>query len=222
VLEVIPRLAMEATFMSNSNIQNLLNPQLVLSELEGDVLLDRFALLVRSVSRSRYLTEREVLFANSLDQLQEYRKFLSIILERYRSASTKYADTSSMLWNGVQVGEGGKVTLDDEQRAILEETVGLGLAIRLEIETFYLFAKILLDRITYCIQFCFGEAQGISLRSHHKLVSTLDLYAKAKRMTLPTGLQELVSGLQEKIVVYPESWTQEKVRFDDSNHLYPV
>src|SRR5689334_1122524 len=48
--------------------------------------------------------------------------------------------------------------------------------VHLEIESFYVFAKILLDRFAQLIQLFFGPARDLSLSSHHKLSNNIEQF----------------------------------------------
>jgi hypothetical protein len=66
--------------------------------------------------------------------------------------------------------------------------------LHLEVETFYLFAKMLLDKGARFIEHCFGTVRKLPLHSHDQLVKRLGRYAAATGITvLPEFIEELQS-----------------------------
>lgn len=75
--------------------------------------------------------------------------------------------------------------------------------LHLEIETFYMFAKILLDKIAIGFGHYFGDARGFSLISHDKLRKKIKRYAEIKKLTPPPpDLISLTDTLQKEVVGY--------------------
>ena len=76
------------------------------------------------------------------------------------------------------------------------EVTGL---IHLEIETFYVFAKILLDRIAIAIEQWFGTMRATSLSSHSKLTRNFERYVTGTGIEVPAGLAEMLGSLERRI-----------------------
>lgn len=94
-------------------------------------------------------------------------------------------------------------TLTKEESKLLEEGVKLTTLLHLEIESFYLFAKILFDKVAKFLEFYFGQARGLSLNSHHDLYKNIENYVSAKDLTpLPKQLIQLIKELQEDMIEY--------------------
>ena len=74
----------------------------------------------------------------------------------------------------------------EERHAISRHSEVIAL-IHLDIETFYLFAKILLDRIATGIEVWFGAARSMSVSSHSKLTRNCERYARCIGIELPSG-----------------------------------
>lgn len=76
--------------------------------------------------------------------------------------------------------------------------------VELDIESFYVFAKILLDRWAVFVARYFGSELGFKPRVHGWLVEgRLAQYATAKGLTpLPQRLEQLVESLQRRVIGY--------------------
>jgi hypothetical protein len=75
----------------------------------------------------------------------------------------------------------------------------LAQSVHLEIESFYLFAKILLDKFALFVQDYFGKVEGCPLTSHDKLSKNIHGFAQAREIGLPDGLAEGCVWLKEHI-----------------------
>ena len=119
-----------------------------------------------NTERSQYTTKDNNKFAFALGQALRYYGFLLIILERCEKASRNMISIheKSMKLMSTQTSEPVPMTV--EQMRLMEESSRLMTLVHLEIESFYLFAKIFLDNVARFLWVYFGEAQGVSLKSH--------------------------------------------------------
>jgi hypothetical protein len=70
----------------------------------------------------------------------------------------------------------------------------------LDIESFYLFAKILLDRLAGLVEFYFGPARRLSLASHDALTNNIEKYLSAKNLpALDPQLQAQTKEMRRRI-----------------------
>jgi len=74
--------------------------------------------------------------------------------------------------------------------------------LHLRIETFYVFAKILLDNTGQAIEQFHGQGRAASLERHSKVKKNLEFYAEQKQLELPPDLLRLVAEVDEEIVRY--------------------
>jgi hypothetical protein len=74
--------------------------------------------------------------------------------------------------------------------------------LHLEIESFYLFAKILLDKIAHALEFYFGLGRKKSLDSHDGLVKNFAQYAEVKCLTLPSDFMTIAARLKTDVSDY--------------------
>ncbi len=152
--------------------------------------------------RERFAVKDNNKFAISFSHVSRYYEFAKIILQRYEEAGGHFFANNKSLHATLDeaTARGGPMT--NVEMAILEENRRLCAVLHLEIESFYLFAKILLDRVAHCLEFYFGSVRKKSLDSHDDLVKNFEHYAKEKQLTLPAGFVELAKRLKSDISDY--------------------
>jgi hypothetical protein len=153
------------------------------------------------IERHKYEGEDNNLFTFSLGQASGYYEFILIIAERHSKASQRLVSNYKKLMESLPQGDGVGV-MTDEQMRLLEQGQQLTTLVHLEIESFYLFAKILLDKIALFLYGYFGQAYGISLASHDKLTKSYEQYRTAKGLVYPDGFAESLEFLKEYICDY--------------------
>jgi hypothetical protein len=174
-------------------------------------------------------------FVTSFSKVTRHWVFLEIIRARYAEASTALVANSRAFQ--LTMKPGGPHTMTPEQVALQQEAWWLGNLVHLEIESFYLFAKILLDEMAHGIENYFGPSRGLSLDSHDDLCKCLRKYGETKGLTITTEFEHVVADLRRRIsdfrdaqVAHEKSprtlkgiaWDATgKTRFV-SNRLYPV
>lgn len=135
-------------------------------------------------------------FVTTWQAVDRYHTFLSIILKREAEATAKYSANSQALRNTLP---SPGMYLTDEQRFRLDELDKSSDALHLEIESFYLFAKILLDTVARAIEKAFGQGRECSLDSHHDLIDNFEKFAKQKKLTFAGNFIEKAKSLRENI-----------------------
>lgn len=121
--------------------------------------------------RNYFETRDNNKFAFSFSAITRYYQFLQIILERYAQASSRFVLNNRQLTKSFKESENGPI--NQEQSMLLEEGSKLYTYLHLEIESFYLFAKILLDRVARSIELYFGTTRGLALDSHDDLAKRI-------------------------------------------------
>lgn len=149
-----------------------------------------------STHRERFSTESSNVFAFSFGKVSRHWGFLEIIHQRYVDESKALVDNSKAIQALVKPG---MPPVTGELAALLADGQGLSAAVHLEIESFYLFAKILLDEIAHAIEHYFGPARGAPLSSHDDLCKNLSKYAAARKLKVPEGFQATIKDLQKRI-----------------------
>jgi len=145
-------------------------------------------------------------FTLALSQVQRYEFFLRTILHRYDRTATLFTGAITRRQNLAKQREAGHdVTLLEAE--LLRQIENLSPYIQLESESFYLFAKILLDRMAKFIEEYFRPApsekdlqRGYTAQgSHNRFNKQFGNYATRRGLTLPATFLPLARQLQEEI-----------------------
>ncbi|MFC1965388.1 hypothetical protein ACFLWI_00335 [Chloroflexota bacterium] len=136
-----------------------------------------------------------------------YYGFLLIILDKYEKASKKMVEVLEKERKLMPKGDGRPVRVTMKQARLMEKSSGLMRLVHLEIESFYLFAKIFLDNVDNVARFLyvyFGQIhlKGAGLQSHDNLAQYHEKYFKAKGIVIPENLSESIILLKERICDY--------------------
>jgi hypothetical protein len=144
--------------------------------------------------RRRFDDMQNNVFAMSMAHIGRYAEFLAIIVDRYESANRAYMVNTEALM----------AVKDDSENltALLAQSRQLTDELHLEIESFYLFAKILLDHAAHAVFYYFGPERGMRLFRHSVLVKRLPAYAADKNLTIPDGFQQQIGSLEARISDY--------------------
>jgi hypothetical protein len=161
----------------------------------GTATIKRFAAFVSS-ERDRFANAHNNAFAFGFMDIGIYRGFLGTISARHQeAASALQANTEAML----RGAPSGPRPLTEEEAARFQDGHTLGAMLRLETESWYLFAKILLDEIARCLEFYFGPSARLSLDSHDQLVKNIDRYCQTKELVLPDRFMHLAVELKKDV-----------------------
>ncbi|MBI2590449.1 MAG: hypothetical protein HYW33_01005 [Candidatus Blackburnbacteria bacterium] len=146
--------------------------------------------------RNRFENRHDNMFSFVFSDILIYYDYLQIILERYQPLSLEFVKNTKEMHESIKIHSG---TMDAQQMKLMGEGRKITKHLHLEIESFYLFAKILLDKISQAIQFYFGPARSLSLASHDKLTKHIENYAKTKALSLSSELFETIKKLKSDI-----------------------
>jgi hypothetical protein len=152
--------------------------------------------------RSHYEINDNNMFAFALGQASGYYDFLLIILDRYEKASKEFVSVNEKSMKLMRTQTSETVLVTDEQMRLLEESSRLTTPVHLEIESFYLFAKVLLDTVARFLYVYFGQGRGVRPNSHNDLAKHHEKYLEAKGLVIPEGLSESIMLLKESICDY--------------------
>jgi len=119
--------------------------------------------------------------------------FLSIIQDRYHEADAQLRAALD--------GRGDRLIsmTSDERLKLIEEHEQLNVALHLEIESFYTFAKTVLDDAARLIELFFGRIPAKPLSSHDDLTKRLHDYQQEKTLELPARFNDAVRELRREI-----------------------
>ena len=144
----------------------------------------------------RFAFEPDNMFAFAFSKVSHYWRFLEIIYERYQLASHAYMENTTALRGTIKPGTH---MLTEEQDRLSDEAVPLQAKLHLEIESYYLFAKILLDVTAHAIEYYFGPARGLSLDSHDDLSKSFSKYVAVKSLDNNDALCKKITELKSLI-----------------------
>ena len=161
------------------------------------------------LQRKRFTTRHGNCLALSVGQVLHYRDFLAILLPRYESATDRLIAASAQLQDATESDGDIAVALSKHTEAFNE--------LHLEIESFYLFGDILLDKTARFVEDYFGKARKLSLASHNKLVDHIEGFCSAKELDRPSGLKSKAEGLEKLLSEYRDKqiahqWNPRTVR----------
>jgi len=126
-------------------------------------------------------------FSTSWQAVARYHTFLTLIVEREAKATDNFSLAAKAL-RDTTPSSGPYLTAEQERR--LNELDKATDLLHLEIESFYLFAKILLDAVARAIEKYFGQGKACSLDSHHDLIDNFAEYVAQKKLDIPTDFVE--------------------------------
>ena len=148
--------------------------------------------------RNRFEVKHNNMFAFSFREVERYYDFIEIIYVRHASAVKEYLKAFNALQRTIDKSPGSHSTTA-EQLVLLETLLRLGNIVQLEIESYYLFAKMLLDKIARAVEFYFGKAHKLALDSHDDFVKCIEAYSAAKNIALDERLVTLAKKLKNDI-----------------------
>lgn len=129
-----------------------------------------------SEERGHFEVEDDNNFATAFCQILRYWDFLTIIRGRHKFYNREFFKLMGVQEKLFALG-GGSV---EERSAWYDENGRLCTYIQFEIESYYLFAKILIDKIAHFIEFFFGSVRRLSLDSHDDLTKDFAVYRETK------------------------------------------
>lgn len=149
--------------------------------------------------RKRFENGSNNIFAFSFGQVTRYYQFSLISFSRYSDSNSKFLkimDAEKKAFKGIN----GPIS--PELQTLLNESAEAGLYLHYDIESFYQFAKILLDKIAHAIELYFGQAREKSLDSHDDLTKNLNDFCKIKKLKLESKLVSIAKNLRKDISDY--------------------
>jgi hypothetical protein len=166
----------------------------------SDPIVDRFVAFVVA-ERARYDGADNNRVAFSLGQMGRYLRFVEIVKTRYDTVNAEVVERFRRHISAV-ASQAGVRELTPEEVTELDKEAQLQVVLHFEIESFFLFAKILLDKIAQFIEDFFGTTRGASLRSHDKWCKAIDTYAQDRQLIKPAGIDETIHRLRSLVADY--------------------
>lgn len=129
----------------------------------------------------------------AVGQVGHYHRYLRTILSRYHSVARAYGSASQLHIAALAKGD------HHAAREYERKTRRWHYVLLFDIESFFLFAKIMLDRCAHLIEYYFGQTRGSALDSHHDLVGALPKVAETKGLTLPPRIMQIARQLKSDV-----------------------
>jgi hypothetical protein len=149
-----------------------------------------------SSHRERFVIFDNNVFAFAWGKVRRRLEFLAIIELRYLEGSMAYiANTEA----GQKLTKPGTHPLTPEHAALHAAALPIVADLHLQIESYYLFAKIVLDDVARAFEHYFGAARGLPFDSHDDLSRRLIDYAAVKGLVVSKELLEAVADLRRRI-----------------------
>jgi hypothetical protein len=148
--------------------------------------------------RENYPGENDNLFAFALSQVSRYERFLRIIVGRYDAVNREFLSRTES-WSKKMQSHIGTYELTKADLAEWERHSQLNTEVHLEIEAFYLFAKVLLDHSARFIEHHFGQCRGLSLDSHDDLVKRFARFAGKHQLQVPPTFIDIARSLKNSV-----------------------
>lgn len=142
---------------------------------------------------------------SSLSSWLRYYQFLSVIKGKYEQINAAYMEAvhrqmEQMQKKAQEAGAGTSQPVAPEEWEEMQRTAKLGTQLHLEIESFYVFANILLDRIASTFRYYFWRKAGWS---HWQLTANLGTICTKKSLKVTSNDWLKMPGeLQDQIVAY--------------------
>jgi hypothetical protein len=185
--------------------------------------------------RHRFEAEHHNTFAAAFWQVLRYHDFCRRTLERHRRTSDEFVGLIEQTRKLAAMPEQSKESRQEYTRASLarnDRATELGL----EIESFYIFAKMMLDRAAQAVRFYFGGHNAPPLESHHALVDNLEEYCRLRNLqseqpllVIAQRLRGQISDIRDYQIVHdanprserPFTWTSARDIRMQVTKLYP-
>jgi len=132
-----------------------------------------------------------------VDPVIHYERSLRTVLARHRALLDEFASVSGAFTTFMQ--RPSPKTATAEEHAGLSRHGDTTALIHLDVETFYLFAKILLDRIAIALERWFGPVRKASIASHSKLTKNFATYAAAIPLEASSDVGGRLNELRKRV-----------------------
>lgn len=147
-------------------------------------------------NRARFEIQRDNAFAMAWGKVFRRGEFLEVIKLRHAEASAGFIEMTNRQRELTPVGQG---TVSPELAAVMQRGSAFAKIVHLDNESFYHFAKVVLDDVARAIEFTFETERGISLRSHDKWVKQANAYCIAKGLDLSQELLRRMADMKGRI-----------------------
>lgn len=149
-------------------------------------------------NRNKFADKHNNMFTFSFGEIQRYYEFLEIISGRWEGIEAEYVAGVRHMMETSKKNPGTHVMTTNEW-ALHEESRKKSTLLHLEMESYYLFSKIMLDKVARSIEFFFGATRNLPLDSHDDLTKNLVKIAEQKSLLVSEGLLVLIPRLKKTV-----------------------
>lgn len=156
--------------------------------------------VIKAIS-ARVDNRNENLLRMALGEVLVYLEFLELVYSRYREVGDQYIANNQQLQESLQKSPGTH-TITDTEMVLFEQNRNLHLRLRLEIESFYVFAHILLNKTVNFPKryFAHPHLRGVKCGSHTQFWDSIQ--GVVSFAPIPQDLLDNANWLSEKVVSY--------------------
>jgi hypothetical protein len=134
---------------------------------------------------------------HAIDPLIRYESYVRTIVARHVTLVQEFKGTDVALQP--MLAAGGSRSLTEDEHRVLTYRGNLSSCVVLEIESFYLFSKIFLDRIAIFIEHYFGKLRNVSVHSHDKLFKNHINFMQGHDVVVPAEFGATLLDLKRRI-----------------------
>ena len=130
-------------------------------------------------------------------------RYLELIHERHVPTAKHYKELLAQLIAKMDPAfDGGAITYDDEMAAMDVDMGDLLDVAHVDLETFYLFAKTVLERVAQYVELYFGSEPKLAVRTHEKLRAHFNEYASRRGIVVPETFAGAFEHVHEMIAMH--------------------
>jgi hypothetical protein len=134
--------------------------------------------------------------------LRGYR-YLELIHERHVPTAKRYKELLAQMISRMDPAfDGGTITYDDEMASTDADMGDLLDVAHVDLETFYLFAKTVLERTAQYVELYFGSEPKLSVRTHDKLRANFAEFALRRGVVIPDGFTDSFSHVHDMVFTH--------------------
>jgi hypothetical protein len=134
--------------------------------------------------------------------LRGYR-YLELIHERFVPTARRYKEQLAQLIDKMDPAfEGSAITYDEQMAGMYADMGDLLDIAHVDLETFYLFAKTVLERAAQYVEMYFGADPKLPLRPHEKLRANFEEYASRRGIVVPEGFVPALAQVHDFIYTH--------------------
>ena len=134
--------------------------------------------------------------------LRGYR-YLELIHERFVPTAKRYKERLAQLISKMDPAfEGDAITYDEQMAGMYADMGDLLDIAHVDLETFYLFSKTVLERVAQYIQMYFGPEPKLPVNTHEKLRANFAEYAAKRGIVVPEDFNEKLAQVTDFIYTH--------------------